>query len=215
MITIFENYNNDVLLRSWLSFYTPHNDEIKDLISRIKSIMKTSNDNLLISDFYDIRLTSKDKVVDYYYVYDTMYKDYIVVKVYETDEQTDDCVDTYNIIYENVSDNDIKKLYDILIKYIIDDEIYYGLMTFSEQLYSFSGMPAIQEKRYTENTELIENVDWIYKDFDIIEYLSGNMRKLKDSFGDNIYDWSKRIIEDFPEQYKRYLKIKKSRKFNL
>jgi len=208
MITQFKLFENNSNISSWLSFYIPNQDKIKDLKSKIQSITKTSNDGIKIMDYEDIRLITDDNEDGYYYVYDSILENFVVIMIYET--ETDDYIESYNINYDEVPDNDMIKLYDLLIERIKNDEIDYGLVIFSETIYSLIGMKSIQEIRYNENKELLKNIDWIYNDFDLLSNLTKHHEALETELGD-IYDWSKRIIQDFPEEYKKYLKFKKSK----
>jgi len=206
---LFEGKNNQI--QSWLRFYKPDSDdEIKDLISRINSIMKTSGEELTVTDFAQITFGSDSNL---YYVYDAMFENHVVVMVYV--RETDEYIEAYNLKYEDIFDNDIKHLYKFLLERIENHQIYYGLILFADDVYSYT----YPEKEYEKIKHLLINCDWYYKDEngeDFLEIINKEYSmQLFFCIDEIIINWEEKIKKDFPEQYKKYIREKQAKKFKI
>ena len=206
---LFENVNNK--LDSWLTAYKPDSDNNQDLINRIQSIMKLSNVEMIISDFEQLLFESSDNDKDCYYVYDTMLEDKVVIHIYEI--KTNEYIEAFDLKYDEISNDDIIMLYSFLDERIEKNQIEYGILTFSENIYLYN----FPEKEYEKIKPLIEISDWSYKDStndDFLDVLDDYYESY--SFNDhNILNWKERIIKDFPKKYQEYLKKKEMKRFNI
>ena len=160
MITQFKLFesNNKKEIVYWLKFYKPDSDNTKDLISRIKSILKTSNTEMTISDFDKFDIDSPDKDPDFLYNYNEMFENGVVIFMYDKNDQ--EFIDSYNLEYEDLSDSDIEILYNFLIERIEEKEIYYSLIMFANEVYGYT--ESYREREYLKVKPLFEILDCYY-----------------------------------------------------